>query len=79
MDGGGSSYQASVILVVTRHCVYDIVRVLPQQKIRKGHVHLAITSARIMNRVGWMIEETIEVGFDRITFLSCYFLEHKKL
>lgn len=79
MDGKGSFYQANVTLAATKHCMYDIVKALPQQKTWKGHVHLAIAPTKMMDRMEWMIEKMTEVGFDEITFLNCRFSERKKL
>lgn len=79
MDGKGSFYQANVTLAATKHCMYDIVKTLPQQKTWKGHVHLAIAPTKMMDRMEWMIEKMTEVGFDEITFLDCRFSERKKL
>lgn len=79
MDGEGSFYQANVTLAATKHCMYDIVKTLPQQKTWNGHVHLAIAPTKMMDRMEWMIEKMTEVGFDEITFLDCRFSERKKL
>ncbi len=79
MDGMGTFYQANVTLESTKHCMYDIVKVLPQQKTWKGHVHLAIAPTKMMDRMEWMIEKMTEVGFDEITFLDCRYSERKQL
>lgn len=79
MDGKGSFYQSNVTLAATKHCMYDIVKTLPQQKTWKGHVHLAIAPTKMMDRMEWMIEKMTEVGFDEITFLNCRYSERKKL
>ena len=79
MDGMGTFYQANVTLAATKHCMYDIVKVLPQQKTWKGHVHLAIAPTKMMDRMEWMIEKMTEVGFDDITFLNCRNSERKQL
>lgn len=79
MDGMGTFYQATVTLAATKHCMYDIVKTLPQQKTWKGHVHLAIAPTKMMDRMEWMIEKMTEVGFDEITFLNCRYSERKQL
>lgn len=79
MDGKGSFYQSNVTLAATKHCMYDIVKTLPQQKTWKGHVHLAIAPTKMMDRMEWMIEKMTEVGFDEITFLNCRYSERKQL
>lgn len=79
MDGMGTFYQANVTLAATKHCMYYIVKALPQQKTWKGHVHLAIAPTKMMDRMEWMIEKMTEVGFDEITFLNCRYSERKQL
>ncbi|ERT58111.1 RNA methyltransferase, RsmE family [Prevotella sp. BV3P1] len=79
MDGMGTFYQANVTLAATKHCMYDIVKTLPQQKTWKGHVHLAIAPTKMMDRMEWMLEKMTEVGFDEITFLNCRYSERKQL
>ena len=79
MDGMGTFYQANVTLESTKHCMYDIVKALPQQKTWKGHVHLAIAPTKMMDRMEWMLEKMTEVGFDEITFLNCRYSERKQL
>lgn len=79
MDGEGSFYQANVTLTATKHCMYDIVKALPQQKTWKGNVHLAVAPTKMMDRMEWMLEKMTEVGFDEITFMNCRYSERKQL
>lgn len=79
MDGKGAFYQANVTLAAAKHCMYDIVKVMPQQKTWTGHVHLAIAPTKMTDRMEWMVEKMTEVGFDEITFLNCRHSERKQL
>jgi len=79
MDGQGSFYRAEVTLAHTKHCLYDIKEVLPQQRQWQGRVHLAIAPTKMMDRMEWMIEKAVEVGVDEISFLDCQFSERRVL
>ena len=75
MDGVGNYYRAEVTLAHGHHCQYVIKETLPQEPQWKGHVHLAIAPTKMMDRMEWMMEKTVEVGVDEITFLNCHFSE----
>ena len=75
MDGVGNYYLAEVTLAHGHHCQYVIKETLPQEPQWKGHVHLAIAPTKMMDRMEWMMEKTVEVGVDEITFLNCQFSE----
>ena len=75
MDGVGNYYRAEVTLAHGHHCQYVIKETLPQEPQWKGHVHLAIAPTKMMDRMEWMMEKTVEVGVDEITFLNCQFSE----
>lgn len=79
MDGVGYFYRAEVVLASSKHCVYTIKEVLPQQKTWSGHIHLAIAPTKDMGRIEWMVEKATEIGFDEITFLESKFSERKQL
>jgi len=75
MDGNGNFYRAELTLTQTKHCLYDIKEVIPQERQWKGNVHLAIAPTKLMDRMEWMIEKVIEIGVDEISFLNCQFSE----
>ena len=75
MDSVGNYYRAEVTLAHGHHCQYVIKETLPQEPQWKGHVHLAIAPTKMMDRMEWMMEKTVEVGVDEITFLNCQFSE----
>ena len=66
MDGKGSFYRAKVTLATQKHCLYEIVESLPQERQWKG-------------RVPFAIEKATEVGIDEFTFLNCQFSERQTL
>ena len=77
MDGVGNFYRAEVTLAHTRHCLYDIKEVMPQQPQWLGHIHLAIAPTKMMERMEWLVEKAVEVGVDEISFLNCQFAERR--
>ena len=77
MDGNGNYYRAEVTLAHTKHCFYDIKETVPQNRPWLGHVHLAIAPTKLMDRMEWMIEKTVEIGVDEISFINCQFSERR--
>jgi 16S rRNA (uracil1498-N3)-methyltransferase len=77
MDGQGNYYRAEVTLAHTKHCLYEIKEQMPQQRQWQGHIHLAIAPTKMMERIEWMTEKTVEVGVDEISFLNCKFSERR--
>ena len=79
MDGLGTFYHAEVGMTTNKKCFYNILKVLPQDKTWKGHIHLAIAPTKMMERMEWMVEKATEIGFDEITFLDCKFSERQQI
>lgn len=77
MDGVGNFYRAEVTLAHTKHCLYDIKEVMPQQPQWLGHIHLTIAPTKMMERMEWLVEKAVEVGVDEISFLNCQFSERR--
>ena len=75
MDGNGTFYRARVAQASGKHCCYDIVETLPQQRTWVGHVHLAVAPTKMMERTEWLVEKATEIGIDELTFLDCRFSE----
>ena len=79
MDGAGNFYRAEVTLAHTKHCLYDIKEIMPQQPQWLGHIHLAIAPTKMLDRIEWMVEKATEVGVDEISFFHSQFSERKLL
>ena len=79
MDGDGTFYRAQVTLTSQKHCLYEIVESLPQERQWQGCVHLAIAPTKLMDRIEWMTEKAVEVGIDELSFLDCQFSERRSL
>lgn len=78
-DGQGTFYHAEVTMTDKKHCFYNILEAMPQEKSWKGHIHLVIAPTKMMERMEWMVEKATEVGFDEISFLNCKFSERKTI
>jgi 16S rRNA (uracil1498-N3)-methyltransferase len=79
MDGKGTFYHAEMTLASSNHCMYSIKEILPQERQWTGNVHLAIAPTKMMDRIEWMIEKSVEIGVDEISFLDCQFSERRTL
>ena len=79
MDGEGTFYEAEISLVTNKKCMYQILNTLPQERMWKGKIHLAIAPTKMMERMEWLVEKATEIGFDELSFLSCRFSEREKV
>lgn len=79
MDGEGCFYEAEVTMTSKKRCFYAIRNRLPQQKTWHGRIQLAIAPTKMMERMEWMVEKSVEIGVDEITFLDCQFSERHTL
>lgn len=79
MDGEGVFYRAEVSMASSKHCLYDVLETMPQERAWNGRIHLAIAPTKMMDRIEWMAEKCTEIGFDEISFLNCKFSERKVL
>lgn len=79
MDGKGCFYKAVVNLVSSKHCQYEIIETMPQEKSWNGTIHIAMAPTKMMDRVEWFVEKATEIGTDVFSFLNCKFSERKVL
>ena len=79
MDGEGAFYRATVSETSSKHCFYEILEHLPQEKTWQRHIHLAIAPTKNIDRMEWMAEKATEIGFDELSFLDCRFSERRQL
>jgi len=79
MDGKGTFYRAEVSMVSNKHCAYDIIETIPQERSWKNHLHIAMAPTKMMERTEWMAEKATEIGIDEFSFLECQFSERRTL
>lgn len=77
IDGGGAFHRAKVTLATAKHCSYEVVETIPQQRGWKGAIHLAMAPTKAIDRVEWLVEKATEIGFDQLSFPICKFSERK--
>lgn len=77
MDGVGNFYRAVITAADNHHCRYRIEECLPQQPEWTGTIHLAVAPTKHMERMEWLVEKAMEVGFDRLSLLDCRFSERR--
>ena len=79
MDGEGVFFRAEVAMTSNKHCYYNILETLPQEKTWNGQIHLVMAPTKMMERVEWMAEKATEIGFDELSFLNCQFSERRQI
>jgi 16S rRNA (uracil1498-N3)-methyltransferase len=69
-DGQGRFYHSVVSGSDANQCSFSI-QTVEEEKVRPYHIHLGISPTKNQDRIEWMIEKCVEIGIDKITFLSC--------
>ena len=77
MDGNGTFFRCTISECTKKRCLYSILETIPQDRQWKGHLHLAISPTKNIDRMEWLAEKATEIGFDELTFLSCRNSERK--
>lgn len=76
-DGKGFFYKAVISAATGKRCQVKVVEKIEQEKLWKGHLHLAMAPTKNMDRIEWFAEKATEIGFDELSFLNCRFSERK--
>ncbi len=79
MDGEGTFYRAEVSVAASKHCMYEIKEEQKQEKSWNGHIHIAVSPTKMIDRMEWFCEKATEVGVDQFSFLDCRFSERKTI
>lgn len=77
-DGKGQYVQARLTKADARQCPFLIIerKAIPK---RPFSIHLAIAPTKNMDRMEWMVEKSVEMGIERISFLQCKTSERTSL
>lgn len=75
LDGKGFFYKATISMVASKKCFFEIKEKVEQEKTWNGWIHLAIAPTKNIDRIEWMVEKAVEVGVDEISFLNSRFSE----
>ena len=68
-DGYGRIFLAEIIST-GKHCSVNVKFKELQENKRNYRLHIAIAPTKMMERMEWMIEKTMEIGVDEITPIS---------
>lgn len=78
LDGKGSSYTCRLTEVQPKRAGFEILT--RERSEQPGYyIHLAIAPTKNIDRMEWLLEKTIEIGIQQISFLLCENSERKKL
>jgi 16S rRNA (uracil1498-N3)-methyltransferase len=77
-DGTGIFYEALLKKIQPGRCEFDIIKktVVPR---RHFQIHLALSPTKNADRTEWFVEKAIELGVERISFMTCKNSERKAL
>ncbi|MCF0191827.1 MAG: 16S rRNA (uracil(1498)-N(3))-methyltransferase [Prevotella sp.] len=79
IDGEGSFHRAEITMATKKHCNYNILESVPQEREWQGRIHLAMAPTKMMERTEWFAEKATEIGFDELSFLDCRLSERRQL
>ena len=68
-DGQGKLAQGSILDGNTRACSVEIINVEEACGIRNLQLHLAIAPTKNIDRMEWLVEKTVEIGIEAISFI----------
>lgn len=71
IDGKGNFYEGILSIVNEKKCVADITSGPRTQNKHPYYLHLAIAPTKSIDRMEWLVEKSVEIGIDEITFMRC--------
>lgn len=71
IDGKGNFYKGILSEVNEKKCLATITSGPLEQSQRKYHLHLAIAPTKNIDRMEWLVEKSVEIGIDEISFIRC--------
>ncbi len=78
-DGNGRLSTAQIIDASSAHCAVQILKTEEEYALRPHQLHLAIAPTKNADRIEWMVEKSIEIGIEHISFITCEHSERIKL
>tara|TARA_B100000900_G_scaffold228417_1_gene193919 strand:- start:6512 stop:7201 length:690 start_codon:yes stop_codon:yes gene_type:complete len=76
-DGKGNKYTVKISSINKKSCSVVIIDKKKQDKLHKGHLHIAIAPTKNISRYEWFLEKSTELGIDEITPIICSNSERK--
>lgn len=74
-DGKGHFFPAEVAECTNKRCFVDVQETVTPAPLWCGHLHLAIAPTKNMDRLEWLAEKAVEIGFDELSLLDCRYSE----
>lgn len=78
-DGEGRLATTQIIDASPNHCAVQVLSVEESYALRQHQFHLAIAPTKNADRIEWLVEKSIEIGIEQISFLTCEHSERIKL
>jgi 16S rRNA (uracil1498-N3)-methyltransferase len=78
IDGKGNIFEADLMSIEKKICKFEIKKqtFFPPNPIS---FHLAIAPTKNIDRIEWLLEKTVELGIQKITFLLCERSQRKQI
>lgn len=70
-DGKGSLAKAKVVVDNPKSCLVELIDVKNDVNTRKRNFHLAVAPTKNIDRIEWLVEKSVELGVDAISFIIC--------
>lgn len=71
MDGEGHFYDCRIEVTGRDLCQVRVIKEHTVSKTWLGTLTLAVAPTKNIDRIEWLVEKAVEIGVDRIVFLSC--------
>jgi len=78
-DGEGRLATAQIMDASPNHCAAQVLSIEEAYALRPHQFHLAIAPTKNADRIEWLVEKSIEIGIEHISFLTCEHSERVKL
>lgn len=76
-DGKGTLFKTQIATPDSKKCRLQVIETQTEVGKRPYFIHIAIAPTKNADRTEWMVEKCVELGVDKISFLSCERSERK--
>lgn len=75
-DGKGTLATGTIQKADVKKCIVDI-QSKEKKEAEKHHIHIAVAPTKNIDRMGWFVEKSVELGIQEISFIYCTNSERK--
>lgn len=79
INGNGILFTACITHILKEKVIAEIIEEEVKNDLRPYHFHLAISPTKQSDRIEWMLEKSIELGIDEISFIETQHSEKAKI